>query len=106
MTLRKHRQRFPDGLEHAHLSERGVLGRHASPVSVILLGAFLAVALAGFFGGGPRPEFTATSDEASLSVKSPDVIRTGMSFEAEIAIMPKKIGRASCRERVFQYVYI
>src|SRR3546814_20352107 len=89
MTLRKHRQRFPDGLEHAHLSERGVLGRHASPVSALLLGAFPAVALAGFFGGGLRPAFTATSDEAFLSVNIPTDIRTGLYFEPEPATQPK-----------------
>ena len=90
MNRPKQAKRFPEGLEHAHLIGNGLLGRHASPVSVILLGALLVAALAGFFGGGPRPVFSAASDEATLSVKTPDVIRTGMYFETEIAITPKR----------------
>src|SRR3546814_19802430 len=85
MTLRKHRQRFPDGLEHAHLSERGVPGRHASPVSVIPLGSFLAVALAALFRGGTRPAFNATSANATLSLKRHVAIHPGQYFTAQTA---------------------
>lgn len=61
------------------LSLRGWL-----PLAV--LGALLAAALLGVFGGGKFPVRTAQANQASLTVKAPHTIRNGMFFEMRVRV--------------------
>ncbi|WAJ27773.1 hypothetical protein [Antarcticirhabdus aurantiaca] len=85
---------FPEGLGDPHLLPRSVVHRHASPLSLVLLGALLALALLGPLGGTPEDPLLATSEAADLLVDTPRTLRNGMFFETRIVVEPKRdIGR-------------
>lgn len=60
--------------------------RHASPISVLILGAILLAALLGLTGGQPSPPKVADLGDARLVVKTPTTIRNGEFFETEITL--------------------
>ncbi|RYD42569.1 MAG: hypothetical protein EOP63_12535 [Sphingomonadales bacterium] len=60
--------------------------RHASPISIIVLGALLLAAALGFTGGQPSSPRTADLGDARLTVKTPTVIRNGEFFETDITL--------------------
>lgn len=63
--------------------------RHASPISILLLGGLLLAAALGFTGGQPSPPRTADLGDARLTVKTPTVIRNGEFFETDITLTAK-----------------
>ncbi|MGL3822371.1 hypothetical protein [Sphingopyxis sp. R3-92] len=75
----------PDGISEQPAGN-SLWNRHASPVSIVLLGGILACAFAGFTGGQPSPKTVADFGRATLTVKTPLVIRNGEFFETEIEI--------------------
>lgn len=77
---------FPQGLEERHVSHRPLLHRHANPLSFLLLGALMLLALSGWLGGGKSPWVRADGAAATLSVKTPHVLRSGLFFETEIVV--------------------
>lgn len=60
--------------------------RHASPLSLVLLGAIVLAALLGFAGGTPAPVRTARFAAATLTVKAPALIRNGEFVETRIVV--------------------
>lgn len=75
----------PDGITAEHSALR-LWDRHASPVSLLILGAILAAALLGFAGGQPSPVRQVAHPAASLSVKAPEILRNGEFFEMIVTI--------------------
>ncbi len=80
----------PDGIHDGHSAPPGRLRRHASPLSVAILGALLLAAIAGLLGGRRLPVTRAANPAVALAVKLPATIRTGMFFEAEIHVTPRR----------------
>ena len=75
----------PDGIDNLRLKP-GLWDRHASPISFLVLAAILAGALVGLAGGQPNPVSRAALDGASLSVRTPLLIRNGEFFETVIEV--------------------
>ena len=79
----------PDGIGPDHLEPHRGLARHASPVSIILLGALVAFGLSGLAGSR-----SATSDVASaaveVTVRTPTIVRNGEILETMIDIRPRR----------------
>lgn len=75
----------PDGLD-APFVRRGIWHRHASPITLLLLGTILVLAFTGFAGGQPSPRSESDFGSAALSIKTPTVIRNGEFFETDIII--------------------
>lgn len=79
---------FPDGIDRQHAEPQRRLGRHASPISILLLAALLALAFTGLLGGQPNETYRKASPEAELTVNMPRVIRNGEFFETRITVAP------------------
>ena len=60
--------------------------RHASPISILILGAILLAALLGFTGGQPTPPKSVDFGDVHLVVKTPTTIRNGEFFETDIIL--------------------
>jgi hypothetical protein len=74
-----------EGLE-AKPSHQHLWDRHASPISILILGGLLLAAGLGFTGGQPSPPRTAEWADARLTVKTPTIIRNGEFFETDITL--------------------
>lgn len=79
-------RRFPDGLDESHLHGGRLFARHASPLSVILLGSFLLLALLDLAGGGRTAPVKGDFGAASLVVDTPRTLRNGEFFETQVEI--------------------
>jgi len=75
-----------EGFEGKPTSAR-LWDRHASPISILLLGGLLLAAGLGFAGGQPSPPRTADLGDARLTVKTPTIIRNGEFFETDITLI-------------------
>lgn len=64
------------------------LGRHASPIALLLVTGLMIAATLGAFGSGRNHDFRAVAPAATLSVNTPARIRNGMFFETRIRIEP------------------
>ncbi|MGH6696009.1 hypothetical protein [Sphingopyxis sp.] len=60
--------------------------RHASPISILILGGLLLAAALGFTGGQPSTPRTADLGDVRLTVKTPTTIRNGEFFETDITV--------------------
>lgn len=76
----------PDGISEEHVRDHG----RASPVPVLCLAALLGLGLTGFLGGQSHEVRLTQSDAASLSVRTPRVLRNGMVFETIVEVVPKR----------------
>ncbi len=74
-----------EGLEPKS-SHRRLWDRHASPISILLLGGLLLAAGLGLTGGQPSPPITADFGDARLVVKTPTTIRNGEFFETDLTL--------------------
>lgn len=74
-----------EGLE-AELTRPRLWDRHASPISILILGGLLLAAGLGFLGGQPSPPKAADFGEARLVVKTPTIIRNGEFFETDLTL--------------------
>ncbi len=77
----------PDGIDHGHIEPHGPLGRHASPLSMIVLACVVGAGLSGA-AGSPVVEVASRSDSAVVSVEMPAVIRTGKILEMRFHLRP------------------
>ncbi len=84
-----HPHEWPDGIGKEHFPGRNDIRRYTTIFSVLLLGAFLAVALSGILGGGPKASCSAENDQVALTFVAPRFIRNGMFFELQIHVMAK-----------------
>ncbi len=78
--------RFPDGLDEDNLHGGRLFARHASPLSVILLGSLLILALFDVAGGQPSTPMQRDFGAATLTVDTPTTLRNGEFFETRIDI--------------------
>lgn len=78
----------PDGIVRAHTLPREGLVRHASPLSLLVLGACMLLGLSGLLGHAGMDLQTYRSDTQShtLDVEMPQVIRTGDFFETRLHV--------------------
>ena len=74
-----------EGLD-AKPSHQRLWDRHASPISILLLGGLLLAATLGFTGGQPSPPRTADLGDARLTVKTPTISRNGEFFDTDITL--------------------
>lgn len=90
MNAKNSARKLPDGLGHQHLeADRGV-GRHASLLSIIVLGLFMAIALSGVLGGGFNSRLQIENDRVALTYAGPTTLRNGMFFEAHVLVKAMK----------------
>jgi len=75
-----------EGLDDAKPAHQRFWDRHASPISILILGSLLLAAVLGFTGGQPSPPRTADFGEARLMVKTPVIIRNGEFFETDLTL--------------------
>ncbi|HKX87841.1 MAG TPA: hypothetical protein VJM13_01410, partial [Sphingopyxis sp.] len=78
--------KFPDGLDEENLHGGRLIARHASPVSVIILGALLVLALLDVAGGHPSTPVERDFGAATLTVDTPRTLRNGEFFETRIDV--------------------
>lgn len=87
---------YPDGVDSRHVERRGLLHRHASPLSLIVLGALMAAALLGLFGGGKDRPIRVENDTSTFMLAMPRVMRNGEFFEMRMNLTAKRdIGDAT-----------
>lgn len=79
--------RFPDGLDDGHAQARDGLHRIPNLLSILVLGAIVAAALLGLFGGGRSRPITISGPDATLTVTTPRTMRSGLFFETRIAVV-------------------
>jgi hypothetical protein len=75
---------WPDGIASEHAREVSGWRRHASPLSLLVLGAVVALALAGVLGH--ERVWQASANGARLSVHMPETIRNGEFLEIRITV--------------------
>ncbi len=78
--------RFPDGLGEENLHGGRLFARHASPLSVIILGTLLMLAMFDVAGGQPSTPVQRDFGAATLAVDTPRTLRNGEFFETRIDI--------------------
>jgi len=71
---------LPHGLQEDHLKSKWY-DRHASPMSVIVLGLLMVLGLSGWLGHAGLEARATEGQAASMRVDMPAVIRTGDFFE-------------------------
>lgn len=75
---------YPDGIAPQHLEEMAGWRRHASPLSLLVLGAVVLLALTGVLGH--ERDWDASSNGTSLRIHLPEVIRNGEFLEMRITV--------------------
>ena len=75
---------YPEGIVDDHARPVAGWRRHASPASVAIFGAVVALALFGVLGH--ERDWEAASGGASLAVHMPEVIRNGEFLEMRITV--------------------
>jgi hypothetical protein len=81
---------FPDGIDPGHVTSPSAVRRHASPLSLLLLGGLLAVAMTGLLGGGGVSVLRADSPGALLEVEAPTILRNGEFFEMTVRVTARR----------------
>lgn len=67
-------------------SHTRIWDRHASPISILILGGLLLAAFLGFTGGQPSTPKSTDFGDMRLVVKTPTTIRNGEFFETDITL--------------------
>ncbi|HEY0595209.1 hypothetical protein [Sphingopyxis sp.] len=78
--------RFPDGLGEDNLHGGRLFARHASPLSIIILGSLLILALFDVAGGRPSTPMKRDFGAATLTIDTPTTLRNGEFFETRIDV--------------------
>lgn len=81
---------LPDGIGREHFERDQGVKRHASVVSIVVLGCLLALALSGVLGGGFNAKLSTSNSRVVLTYRGPTVIRNGMFFEAHAIVTAKQ----------------
>lgn len=79
----------PQGIEDTHIHSIW-WHKHASPMSILLIGVLLFAAVFGVFGGQPHPVRTITTSEASVELQFPEILRNGEFFEMRATITARR----------------
>lgn len=88
-----HRPRLPDGIGNDAPGSGHAVGRHASVVSLAVLGAVIAIGLSGY-AGGRSVHHTRHDETLSLSLSTPAIVRTGNVMETRLQVIAqRRIGR-------------
>ena len=74
----------PDGINERHIQPAEGWRRHASPLSLVVFGAVIVLALTGMLGH--EREWNVESGGTALTVHMPRVIRNGEFFEMRIGV--------------------
>ena len=74
----------PDGIDERHIQPVDGWQRHASPLSLVVFGAVIVLALTGMLGH--EREWAAESGGTTLAVHMPRLIRNGEFFEMRIGV--------------------
>lgn len=80
---------LPHGLREVHLRPKWY-DRHASPLSVIVLGLLMVLGLSGWLGRAGLQSQSAEGPAAAFRVEMPAVIRTGDFFEMLVHVHAKQ----------------
>ncbi len=80
---------YPDGTSERLANHRALLHRHANPFSFVVLGAILLLAATGLLGGGRSPVERVEAPGATMTVKLPRTLRSGLFFETEVTVAAK-----------------
>lgn len=81
---------FPDGIDDRHARTPSGLIGHASLISLLVLGALMALAMSGALAGDRSATQTLAGPVARLEVTSPDRLRNGVFFETRIAVTARR----------------
>lgn len=91
MPAPSHDPPAPTGIGLPHQQPRRGLARHASPLSLLLLGAVVALGLSGLLGrAGLERSVHGQGSDAELSIEMPAVIRTGDLYETRLEVRAGK----------------
>lgn len=74
----------PDGIGEENERPVGTLRRHASPLSLVVFGTVIVLALAGVLGH--EREWRAEGNGVEVAVHAPEVIRNGEFFEMRMTV--------------------
>ena len=76
---------FPDGIADDHIRPIEGWRRHASPLSLVVFGVIVAVALSGWLGR--ERTWTAEGEGTALEVHAPEIIRNGEFLEMRVGLV-------------------
>lgn len=76
----------PDGIGDQHFDGSEGIRRHASVLSIAVIGALMAVALSGVLGGRFNDRIEDENGGARIAYVGPTIIRNGMFFEAHAMV--------------------
>lgn len=79
----------PQGIDDTHVRQVW-WHKHASPASIVLIGALLAAASLGMFGGQPHPVRNITSTSAAIKLQFPEILRNGEFFEMRATVTARR----------------
>jgi hypothetical protein len=79
----------PQGIDEVHINAVS-WHKHASPASILIIGALLVAALLGAFGGQPHPIRKITTPAAAIELQLPEILRNGEFFEMRIMITARR----------------
>jgi hypothetical protein len=74
----------PDGIGEEHARPLGGWRHHASPLALVVLGAVIALGMAGLLGR--EDQWRAEANGVTLAVHSSEIIRNGEFFEMRISV--------------------
>ena len=78
----------PQGIGEQHWRPASGWQRHASPLSLVVFGAVIALSLTGMLGH--ERDWTASAAGVRLEVHAPEIIRSGEFFEVRISVVPDR----------------
>lgn len=81
---------LPDGVRDEHTEPPRFFSRHASPLSLLVLGALLGAALSGLAGGGARSEQAVRNAEGEFAMLAPRITRNGDIMETRFRVLAAK----------------
>ncbi len=81
---------YPDGLHAGHSRPRGGFHRHATPISLLLIAALPILAMTGMLGGARSPVTRIETAAATLTIKTPRTLRSGLVFETAIVVEARR----------------
>ena len=77
-------QAFPDGIADEHIRPIQGWRRHASPLSLVVFGVVVALALSGWLGR--ERTWSAEADGTALEVHTAEIIRNGEFLEMRVRV--------------------
>jgi hypothetical protein len=89
MTRKTRRAKPPDGIGPAHQEPHRGLARHASPASIVVLGALVVFGLSGLAGSRSTANDVANA-AVELTVRAPGIVRNGEILETVIDVRARR----------------